>query len=502
MAIPLSSRPDNGFRVDWLERTRHAGGVDYQEISPPEALRPLVKAGWTLRAGSAASLTIRHAATPDGCVEIIRRLEGRSSWGNAQPETLRGGARHPSGRTGAQRRFPVRRPSTLAVGLEPAGACPLLGPRRPLAGPRRSRAGLRDAGDGRGGFRGHGRSDARRRDGGPGLGHRRGPDGGGAGPGQRPIASLAPALVRPRDRSCRRAAICACCASSRRSPECRIRRRAWPRKRRTTASPTSPTWRASSEPLPGAPAGVATTHRQGALPLGRRLAQIAHPLRPPQQQTAGDDESGAAERGGVGRDRRTRASPGRPRRAAGHRSSAPPPRRSPARPRRRSGCGPRSRSTATARHLRDHLGRRPAESEARRNEAARPPRPASGAAIAASRNCITITGAAPAAIRFSIISHDIPKAAPIGKKAARPISDHVRPEHDQHPGEGEQGRHPGGAVRALAEHQRRQQGGEDRAGELDRGGVGERHRHHAQEEAQGRERHRRAAPDLQPGPAA
>ncbi len=62
--------------------------MDYQEISPPEALRPLVKAGWTLRADSAASLTIRHAATPDGCVEIIRRLEGRSSWGKAQPETF------------------------------------------------------------------------------------------------------------------------------------------------------------------------------------------------------------------------------------------------------------------------------------------------------------------------------------------------------------------------------------------------------------------------------
>ncbi|HET9640415.1 MAG TPA: helix-turn-helix transcriptional regulator [Allosphingosinicella sp.] len=62
--------------------------MDYQEIDPPEALRPLVKAGWTLRASGGASLTVRHTATPDGCVEIIRRLEGRSSWGGAQPEAF------------------------------------------------------------------------------------------------------------------------------------------------------------------------------------------------------------------------------------------------------------------------------------------------------------------------------------------------------------------------------------------------------------------------------
>ncbi|HEX6374737.1 MAG TPA: helix-turn-helix domain-containing protein [Allosphingosinicella sp.] len=59
--------------------------MDYQEISPPEALRPLVKAGWTLSAGGGASRIVKHAATPDGCVEIIRRLEGRSAWGGPQP---------------------------------------------------------------------------------------------------------------------------------------------------------------------------------------------------------------------------------------------------------------------------------------------------------------------------------------------------------------------------------------------------------------------------------
>lgn len=62
--------------------------MDYQEISPPEALRPLVKVGWTLSAGQGPSQTIRHSATPDGCVEIIRRLAGRSSWGEDQPEAF------------------------------------------------------------------------------------------------------------------------------------------------------------------------------------------------------------------------------------------------------------------------------------------------------------------------------------------------------------------------------------------------------------------------------
>lgn len=62
--------------------------MDYQETSPPEALRPLVKAGWTLRASGDPSARLLHAATPDGCVEIIRRLRGRSAWGAEQPETF------------------------------------------------------------------------------------------------------------------------------------------------------------------------------------------------------------------------------------------------------------------------------------------------------------------------------------------------------------------------------------------------------------------------------
>src|SRR3712207_4689868 len=59
-ALPLSTAGNSRFRVDGLERTRHSGAMDYVEVSPPDALRPLLKAAWTLRAGGAASATIHH----------------------------------------------------------------------------------------------------------------------------------------------------------------------------------------------------------------------------------------------------------------------------------------------------------------------------------------------------------------------------------------------------------------------------------------------------------
>jgi AraC-like DNA-binding protein len=59
--------------------------VDYRELSPPDALKPLVKTGWTLATGGGPEDEYGHVATPDGCVEIIRRLGGRSSWGKSQP---------------------------------------------------------------------------------------------------------------------------------------------------------------------------------------------------------------------------------------------------------------------------------------------------------------------------------------------------------------------------------------------------------------------------------
>jgi AraC-like DNA-binding protein len=59
--------------------------VDYRETEPPDALRPFVKAAWSLAAGGSAGGWIRHSATPDGCIEIIRRTAGASVWGEAQP---------------------------------------------------------------------------------------------------------------------------------------------------------------------------------------------------------------------------------------------------------------------------------------------------------------------------------------------------------------------------------------------------------------------------------
>jgi AraC-like DNA-binding protein len=59
--------------------------MDYREQPPPAALTGLVKAWWSLDAGGEAGSELRHLATPDGCVEIIRRLRGRSCWGEAQP---------------------------------------------------------------------------------------------------------------------------------------------------------------------------------------------------------------------------------------------------------------------------------------------------------------------------------------------------------------------------------------------------------------------------------
>ena len=62
--------------------------MDYAEHLPPAALRPLVKLAWTLACDGAADAWIPNTATPDGCIEIIRRLRGRSRWREEQPETF------------------------------------------------------------------------------------------------------------------------------------------------------------------------------------------------------------------------------------------------------------------------------------------------------------------------------------------------------------------------------------------------------------------------------
>jgi AraC-like DNA-binding protein len=59
--------------------------MEYREFVPPEALRPIVKAGWTLDVAGGEGGKVRHLATPDGCVELIHRLAGRSWWGAEQP---------------------------------------------------------------------------------------------------------------------------------------------------------------------------------------------------------------------------------------------------------------------------------------------------------------------------------------------------------------------------------------------------------------------------------
>jgi AraC-like DNA-binding protein len=62
--------------------------VDYAELPLPPALDGLVAAIWTIDAGGAATDWIEHDATPDGCIELIRRRHGRSIWGTEQPNVF------------------------------------------------------------------------------------------------------------------------------------------------------------------------------------------------------------------------------------------------------------------------------------------------------------------------------------------------------------------------------------------------------------------------------
>src|ERR1044072_982475 len=59
--------------------------MDYREHPAPPHLEGLVKSCWTLDAGGDADQWIAQQATPDGCVELIRRLAGRSRWDGGQP---------------------------------------------------------------------------------------------------------------------------------------------------------------------------------------------------------------------------------------------------------------------------------------------------------------------------------------------------------------------------------------------------------------------------------
>lgn len=65
--------------------------MDYREIEIPAALAGSVKTIWTLRCDGPADSWHEHDATPDGCVELIRRRSGRSIWKREQPVLFAGG---------------------------------------------------------------------------------------------------------------------------------------------------------------------------------------------------------------------------------------------------------------------------------------------------------------------------------------------------------------------------------------------------------------------------
>jgi AraC-like DNA-binding protein len=62
--------------------------MDYREQPPGRDLAGLIKTRWTLAGEGVAEEWVAQQATPDGCVEIIRRLAGRSRWGEDQPASF------------------------------------------------------------------------------------------------------------------------------------------------------------------------------------------------------------------------------------------------------------------------------------------------------------------------------------------------------------------------------------------------------------------------------
>lgn len=62
--------------------------MDYREHAPPAALQGLVKTRWTLAGDGAPDEWLQQQAVPDGCVEIIRRIAGRSRWDGDQPASF------------------------------------------------------------------------------------------------------------------------------------------------------------------------------------------------------------------------------------------------------------------------------------------------------------------------------------------------------------------------------------------------------------------------------
>jgi AraC-like DNA-binding protein len=60
----------------------------YRETPPPPHLAGLIKTRWTLAGNGSATDWARQQATPDGCIEIIRRTHGRSRWDGEQPASF------------------------------------------------------------------------------------------------------------------------------------------------------------------------------------------------------------------------------------------------------------------------------------------------------------------------------------------------------------------------------------------------------------------------------
>jgi len=59
--------------------------MDYREQPAPADLTLSVRAQWALDCGGTADEAISHQAVPDGCIELIWRTQGRSSWRGEQP---------------------------------------------------------------------------------------------------------------------------------------------------------------------------------------------------------------------------------------------------------------------------------------------------------------------------------------------------------------------------------------------------------------------------------
>jgi AraC-like DNA-binding protein len=67
------------------DKRRLIAAMDYREASPPPELGGLIKVRWTLAGSGGADGWLAQQAVPDGCVEIITRLAGRSRWDGEQP---------------------------------------------------------------------------------------------------------------------------------------------------------------------------------------------------------------------------------------------------------------------------------------------------------------------------------------------------------------------------------------------------------------------------------